>query len=127
MPEVFREFFDGIAEHGAGHLAVAGRFFAVFRMTGEGRMTGRLRLMRGLWITRGRGLAKPGFQCGLVPFSGLAEEPANGFVDEVVGVVKEDVGYGEGVGELPVADEGHGAHNADSLFPDGTAVLGKAV
>ena len=96
-------------------------------MTGEGRMTGRLRLMRGLWITRGRRLAKPGFQRGLVAFSGFAEEPAHGFVDEVVRVVKEDVGYGEGVGELPVADEGHGAHNADSLFPNGAAVLGKAV
>jgi len=84
-------------------------------------------MTRGLRMTRGCRLAEPGFQRRLVPFSGFAEEPAHGFVDEVVGVVKEDVGYGEGVGELPVADEGHGAHNADSLFPDGTAVLGQAV
>ena len=39
-----------------------------------------------------------------------------------MGVVQEDVGDGEGVRELPVADEGHGADDADALLPERLAV-----
>ena len=42
-------------------------------------------------------------------------------------VVKEDVGDGEGVRELPAADEGHGADDADALLPEGAAVPGEVV
>ena len=66
-------------------------------------------------------------QSRLVAFSRFAEEPADGFVDEVVGVVQEDVRDGEGVAELPVADEGHGADDADALLPEGLAVAREVV
>ena len=44
-----------------------------------------------------------------------------------MGVVQEDVGDGEGVRELPVADEGHGADDADALLPEGLAVSREVV
>jgi len=44
-----------------------------------------------------------------------------------VGVVQEDVGDGEGVRELAVADEGHGADDADALLPDCFAIAREVV
>ena len=38
-----------------------------------------------------------------VALAGLAQQPAYGFVDKVVGVVKQDVGNGVGVVPAPVA------------------------
>ena len=40
-----------------------------------------------------------GGEGGAVVFADFAEEPADGFVDEVVGMVKEEVGDGEAVGK----------------------------
>ena len=48
-------------------------------------------------------------------------------MDEVVRVVQEDIGQGKGVLQLSVADEGHGADNADALLPEGFAVTGQVV
>ena len=112
MPQGGGEFFDGVAEGGAGHGEVAGGGF----WGACGRFCGG-----------GVGGLEPSFEGGAVAFSGFAEEPADGFVDEVVGVVQEDVGDGEGVGELAGADEGHGADDADALFPEGAAVAGEVV
>lgn len=87
LPALFGEALDGVAEHGPGHCLVAP-------------------------IAR-----QKRFQCGLVPLSGLAQEPANGFVDEVVGVMEENVGDGESVFQLPMPDECHGADDTDALLP----------
>jgi hypothetical protein len=51
-------------------------------------------------------------------FADFAEEPADGFVDEVVGMVKEEVGDGEAVGKVAAADEVHGGDDGDALFPE---------
>ena len=73
------------------------------------------------------GALQVGDQGGLVALAGFAEEPADGFVNEVVGVVKEDIGDGESIGQLSVADEGHGADDAYALLPQGFAVAGEVV
>ena len=59
--------------------------------------------------------------------AGFAEEPADGFVDEVVGVMEEDVGDGEGVVELAVADKSHCADDTDTLLPKGFAVVRQVI
>ena len=59
--------------------------------------------------------------------AGFAEEPADSFVDQVVGMVKEDVGDSESIVELAVADEGHGADDADALLPKGLSIAGKII
>ncbi len=111
LPQGGGEFFDGVAEGGAGH----------------GEVAGVLRGGCGRFCSGGVGGLEPGFEGGAVAFPGFAEEPADGFVDEVVGVVQEDIGDGEGVLELAGADEGHGADDADALFPEGAAVAGEVV
>ena len=58
------------------------------------------------------------FERLLVLLACLAEQPAYGFVDQVVRVVQEDIGNGKSVVELPVADESHGADDADTLLPE---------
>ena len=75
----------------------------------------------------GSGCLEESLQRGLVALAGLAEEPADGLVDEVVWMVEEDVGDGKGVVQLAVADEGHRAHDADALLPDGAAVTCQVV
>ena len=110
LPLWFRELFDGVAEHGAGHLAVAGhRCFTAFSMTV---------VQNALQIH---------LQCLPVALSRLAEEPADGFVDQVVRVMKENISNGERVVKLPVPDEGHGGDDADALLPDGLAAAGQIV
>ena len=48
-------------------------------------------------------------------------------MDQVVGMVEKDVGDGESVVQLAVADEGHRGDNPDALFPEGSAVAGQVV
>ena len=42
-------------------------------------------------------------------------------------MVEQDVGNGEGIGQLAVPDEGHRADHPDALFPDGFSVAGQFV
>ena len=104
----FRELLDGVTEHGPGHDSVSRR--SRVRACDEGRRT-----------------LQVGLQGRFVLLAGFAEEPAHRFVDEVVGVVQEDVGDGEGVGELTVPNEGHGTDYADTLFPEAFSVTGQVV
>ena len=42
-------------------------------------------------------------------------------------MVQEDIRQGECISQLPVADEGHGAHDADPLLPEGPAAAGEVI
>ena len=67
------------------------------------------------------------FQRGLVAFAGFAQHPAYGFVDQVVRMVQEDIGDGECIIQLPLANELQGAHNPDALLPEGFAAARQVV
>ena len=109
----FGEFLDGIAECRAGHGTITGVF--------------RVRLgMRNGTVMRAWG-EEEGFQTGFVALPGFTEEPADGFLYEVVRVMQEDVGNREGVVQLSMTDERHGADDADALLPDSAAFTGKVV
>lgn len=62
--------------------------------------------------------AEEGVEGGEVYFADFAEHPAGGFVDEVVRVVEEDFGDGEGVGEIVLFDEIESAEDGDAFFPE---------
>jgi len=63
------------------------------------------------------GLCEPGFEGGFVALAGFAKEPADGLVDQVVRMVKEDVGDSESIVCLSVSDKSHGADDTDALLP----------
>ena len=67
----------------------------------------------------GAPLVQEGAQPVGVALPRLAEQPSDGLLDQVVPMVKEDVGDGEGVVQLSMTDEGHGRDDADPLFPEG--------
>ena len=54
----------------------------------------------------------------MVAFTDFPERPPDGFVDEVVGVVEEELGEGEGVCEVVFADEMVGGDDGDALAPE---------
>ena len=61
---------------------------------------------------------------GLVVFAHLAEEPADGLMDKVVGVMQEYVGDGQAVVVLVMTDKGHAADDGYALFPEALALAG---
>lgn len=63
----------------------------------------------------------------LITLAGFPKEPSDGFVNEVVGVIEQDVGNGVGVIQLTVSQELHGGDNADALFPYRLSITGKVV
>ena len=79
--------------------------------------------------TRHRPIARRevGHQRRLVALAGFAEQPADGFVNEVMRVLPEDVRDGEGVLQLPVADERHRADDTDALLPECLAAAGEII
>ena len=60
-----------------------------------------------------------GFLDGTITVADFAQHPADGLVDEVVGVVPEDGGDAEGVGEIVLPDEVKGREDGDAAFPQG--------
>ena len=63
----------------------------------------------------------------LVVFAHLAQEPAYGPVDQVVGVMQKDVGNGQTVIVLVMTDKGHAADDGYALFPEAFAMGGEVV
>ena len=55
--------------------------------------------------------------------AGFAEDPAHGFVHQVVLVVEQGFGKAEGVVEFAGPDEGHGRDDGDAALPE---ILGSA-
>ena len=68
-----------------------------------------------------------GVQSSFVALAGLAQQPADSLVDEVVRMMQQDVGDGVGVVETAVTQELHGADNAYALVPHRLAVTGQVV
>ena len=61
---------------------------------------------------------------GLVVLAYLAQEPAHSLVDKVVRVMQKDVGNGQTVIVLVMADKGHAADDGYALFPEALALAG---
>ena len=63
----------------------------------------------------------------IVALASLAQEPSDSLMDEVVGVMEQNVGNGVGFIQLIVSQELHGGDNAYALFPYRLAITGKVV
>jgi hypothetical protein len=54
----------------------------------------------------------------LVALADLAQEPADGLVDQVVAVAEQALGEAQGLGGLAVANQGEGGEDRDAAVPD---------
>ncbi len=66
-------------------------------------------------------MGEEGFELGGRFLHDFTEHPAGGFMDEVVGVIEEELSDSEGIGEVVLAYESVSGDDGDAAFPEGGA------